>query len=703
MRLFAAFLILLCLATPLYAATPPDSPLPQHIQDQLTTIASMVLPEIPPSAPYKRFTYPIADRYNHPPIRYSTSAWLISTDDIAFHVVDFYGAARTINRKDATCDDITLQQDALALLSLRNLSPQDRQSIRFPSLANFASFHIEADFRPLDITLPEALVAAWAFQRGDTLTAAALIPPKLTNNPDPKLLTAQTLAQIGSLYRDQMLATFTLLRDYPRTISIAEHLRSPAFAGWRGQPETAELAAQLKTRSDDFKTLTLPTDMQWAALSQQLDRAAQIKYLCARLRLIHARQMMSPGSVNYFDAQSRNPPMTSLAPKSYNPDHIRVINPFTTLLYLKLQPADIPFLLPYLDDENFLLAIRIPYRRNNDYNPDRLERVHDLAVKLINDAANHELIPPYIFPDADSTERARLKANAAAWAAANFANSRLDLLKQAVSQDKDPDAAIRAAKRLTGEKQLDAIPLFHERIAVTANPQISNALAQCCYYLAPEKSVTEARKWLADPKGPRFWAALILLTDGNRENLEALPELQTLLANDDDSLTLHHAALPALLTTKRPESIAVAAGAFKVLNLNPARSIDEAELIHRLFLAGSQEAFDHLITRLDDTAFCGTTSIQVDGKPVEIKLTRADTIALNIITPMRADKYRYPLVQSPQARSAECESLKSWLKEQMTLIHAGKPSLVKPFPWGFSRPSWTRGPYVDPMAIFIDP
>ena len=63
------------------------------------------------------------------------------------------------------------------------------------------------------------------------------------------------------------------------------------------------MAEQLPRRSEDFKSLMLPTAGDWEQRKAGMTRAAQVEYLVRRLRLLNCRQWGQPGDVDHTDDQ----------------------------------------------------------------------------------------------------------------------------------------------------------------------------------------------------------------------------------------------------------------------------------------------------------------------------------------------------------------------------------------------------------------
>jgi hypothetical protein len=184
----------------------------------------------------------------------------------------------------------------------------------------------------------------------------------------------------------------------------------------------------------------------------------------------------------------------------------------------------------------------------------------------------------------------------------------------------------------------------------------------------------------------RFWAAMILFTSGDWVKQEGFAELKAALANDDTDLTAQKRAFDTLIKSGRPEALDLAAGVFKHVTKETG-DYDIQPFVHRLFLAGRKEALDYLLAALDDKTSYGTTSTVVDGKQVQIELSKGDATAEHLQY-LRKDDYQYPYTAPEAERAAARAKLKQWLTEQMDLIRAGKESGIRTEVGDFSFPTW---------------
>jgi hypothetical protein len=641
------------------------------VAGELKAISEMVLTPAPKEATWKRFSVKVDTR------TFERSGWLLAEDKSGYRVLDMFGTEDYLERDKTTVTDRTMAEDVAAILEYRGAKGDERRNNPLS-----ARGMLTGQFEPGFVSLPEALLAAWAMERGDAKDAAAVILPCFDRAADARWIRQATRDLMARGYHDKLLGAFTGQRDYAEAIRIGTHLGKPAFEGWQYYERTKTLTAQLQKRGEDFKTLTLPTPAEWTGLQAKLDRPAQVEYLAKRLKLLNAFQWGQPGGVDFEGRQTREP----LSPRRGGEGAdagIETINPLVTLAKMELAVKDIPVLLPYVDDEDFILA----YGYWRDFHPGRtLYPVKAFAVQLIDQTACRELMDWAAYARSDAAGKKAMMDEARKWVAEHARLSRADLLLKNLQELKDPDAVVDAAQELTARKQLAALPVIFERMGNIGEAKARESLAECCFRLAPEKSVEQARKWIKEGEGVKFWGAMILFTSGDKEKQEGFAEIKALLDGDDHELTNHKRAFDTLLKSGRKEAIDLAAGVFKHDD-GKLRNDELRPFAHRLFLAGRQEALDYLLKALDNKTPYGTRSTTVNGKQVSIELTQGDEAAENLRY-IRSDKWEYPAEASEKDRAAEREKLKTWLKEQMELIRAGKPSGIRTDVGDFSFPRW---------------
>jgi hypothetical protein len=119
------------------------------------------------------------------------------------------------------------------------------------------------------------------------------------------------------------------------------------------RPTPPKSSAACSQRREDFDTFVLPSPDQWRVLEGKLSREEQVTFLASRLRLLNCFQRSWPGDVDYRDAQyaQTHGPRTE---KAELEKLDQAVNPYVRLLQMKIQVRELPALVPFLADDNFV-------------------------------------------------------------------------------------------------------------------------------------------------------------------------------------------------------------------------------------------------------------------------------------------------------------------------------------------------------------
>lgn len=389
--------------------------------EELARIASMVPVEIPKDAKWTRFTVQEKDS------PHEFSGWLLGTDkNGTTRALDWFGSEITLPKLGLKTAPRSFADDAKELLDLRN----GGSKLETLSRMGVATFQFEPKF----VSLPEALVAAWSFKAGDKASAAAIFFPRIDQTADDRWAGWVARDLIGHAYFQTMLEVFTHDRDYPRTIAMCKHLAKPVFEEYTYQKTAVRLAAQLEKRGDDFGKLALPKPAEWEAMKKNLKRDEQVKFLAERLRLLNCIQLSQPGDVDYAD------PQTADATRRAAGGGAQVINPYNELRAMNLNPSELPALVPFLADENYMLAFS--YWRQF-HTKRTLHQVNWAVASILDEAAKKRLSDLGTFASLDEAGRKQHLDKILDWCKANAGKTR----------DQLPD---ELPKRPVGGPRIDA-------------------------------------------------------------------------------------------------------------------------------------------------------------------------------------------------------------------------------------------------------
>ncbi len=208
-------------------------------------------------------------------------------------------------------------------------------------------------------------------------------------------------------------------------------------------------------------------------------------------------------------------------------------------------------------------------------------------------------------------------------------------------------------------------------------------ILEMCYNLNNPDALPFARDWLAknakigsgdwSPEDTaRFWCAMMVLRASDPGKPQGLDTLKALLAKPN-AADWYPFAFDPLMAANTSEATGIAVGALKKEN----RDAFNPEMARRLFLAGRKEALDYMLAWLGNNADGGTTTTWSEGASKSAKLESGDNAA-SAIAGWRTDHYAYDEFRPVEQRRADREKLKQWLKEQFTLVQAGKKPDIAP-------------------------
>ena len=606
------------------------------------------------------------------------AGWVLAETDSTVRILSVHGRDVTVSRSGVSLRTVPFADEAARWARLRAQAHEGRQD------ALSLEGGLTGRFESGAVSIPEALVAAWAFERGDRAAAARLLLPCLDGLLDVRELDWIVRDRLGDVAHQAMLAAFSYDRDYPRTIALARHLGSARFDGYRYQERARELAAQLPGRATDFTAFVLPDSGEWAALKSGLSRPEQIEYLAARLRLLNCFQWMQPGGVGFSEPQFEQPRHFRYPFDDQGRDSRRVVNPWVELLALKPRLADFDALAPFVLDRSFMPTFGF-WR---DFHPDReLYRVCDLVARAINWEARKTLVDADALAALSERERQAAMAEASAWARehgrASPSQLRLEVLRTSKVQNEFWSAMDAAAK----EKDVAAASVVLARLHEF--PRLPPYAAHALYLMGGGEAIPAARAWMSEPldtyegnmarqgldahsnRTLHFWAAMILLRGGEDDRASALAMLERLLAADDE---LYWAQMGAdsLLATAGRAGEELLCRTFRA----PAEFITDenrARLLRGLIRGGCVAAYDFVHIALADTSLARMEPTLVEGRTEFRRRSRGDGIA-GSVSAWRAGPRTYEWGAPDDARAVQRQSLRDWLAEEFAKIKAGQAS-----------------------------
>jgi hypothetical protein len=645
----------------------PEKAFTPSLEDQLKKASEMVLIKIPENSKWYNFEYTdwiIDYDGTKKPYTHQYIGWLLGEDDKNYHILTCFSSDMKLPKSDTKIYSSSLKEIASSLLELR------KKGI-YPSFSILDREDEEArPSYPAFVSVPELLIAAWSFERGDKKTTADIFFQCINRIKDDRHLPEYIRDLMGDIYHQEMLRQFTYFRDYELAITLGEHLSKPLFNGYHYQERARELAEQLQNRKDDFKAFTLPTEAEWIKIKVGMNRQEQIDFLVQHLRLLNCFQMSQPGGINYRDAQTSKTknfiPQKDFTQKGYEKHkteikRLYVINPFNELMALNLKMEDLPYLIPYFEDESFMPT----FSYHRDFFPDRsLHRVNWVIANIINKIAKRYLTNPEKYHSLDEKRRKQYIAEISAWYGTNANKTKEELLLATIESTSEREEFWNIAGEAVQEGFESVAPILIKR--AEDFPRGRAGVSELLYKLNMIVAVPIERNWLEDKDEETLvWTALTLLSNSTPDNLEGLSELKAIFGEDEGSYW-YSKAIEGLLLTKKEPALELAAGILKKRKFE--YDLSDENILKNLFLAGRKECLEYLISKLDSKEK-GKFEGYLESDEVSEMLTR-----------WRTDGFKYNIKMSGKERKQKQGKLKKWLQDQFALIKQGKNPDMKTDP-----------------------
>lgn len=359
----------------------PVSALRSWLAADLERAAARVWPALPRDARWTRLSRKVSDERDEGPHSAAYQGWLLGQDRTHYRILTWYGVEVSVARARVRRVDARLVDAVDELLRLRALPKEAR--------AEALSFHgrASAQFESQVLSAPELLVAAWSHAAGDDAGAARLIGPRVAELAGFGELETTSRTLLGHVLHQRMVESFQAWRD-DEALALADRLGRPDFVGFDYHDQARELAAQLRARADEPAPVT---GREWEVVRAGLSRSEQALFWTVRLRHLTIRPWGAPGGVAYMQGRASAPEAAS------------AVHPYAALQFMRLQPAELLPLVPWLADATYMRAAG--YLR--PYVPEReLHRASWALAVVINDALGTALVDARALARLDPTDRA---------------------------------------------------------------------------------------------------------------------------------------------------------------------------------------------------------------------------------------------------------------------------------------------------------
>jgi hypothetical protein len=321
-------------------------------------------------------------------------------DDVENYTEDFYGWIHTKDRESVrfltvTGADIELEKK---LITVKIPLPLNEETIN-----TLKSWIQNTGLFGLDDFSDDKILILWLYQKGKEDYSKRFLPKK---HSDWFFSDESIKDGFGVLYCDAMFSAYAKQRNYSKAIVLGKHLSRSIFSNFEDQKSAIALTHQLKTEMKDFKSFRLPDSVEWFKLKQKLNREHQTIYLADRLRLLNCILFSNPGSINYKMDQysvSSDEADTLGFPYWRHYTRYKVINPFSELINMKLNPRETELLLPYLMQDIYIPSLEY----------ERLHKLSWVVQSLLFEITGKHFLNQFYFdrltPDEKKAEIAKIK------------------------------------------------------------------------------------------------------------------------------------------------------------------------------------------------------------------------------------------------------------------------------------------------------
>ncbi len=209
--------------------------------------------------------------------------------------------------------------------------------------------------------IPVCLVALWTYKCKNYTLCQQLFSNEARTyhhyKAENKMFGFPIADWFGFLYYNEMLSAYSIWRNYEFSAIYGAHLSSSVFKKFEYQETAIKLYNQLKSRTGDFKSFTIPNTLTWQIMKLGMSRSAKIAFLADRIHLLNIIQIDQPGGISYFY------PQNSISCDSMEKQNVsyfkgetkyNVINPYHEILKMKLSMAEAVQLLPYFMDTCYI-------------------------------------------------------------------------------------------------------------------------------------------------------------------------------------------------------------------------------------------------------------------------------------------------------------------------------------------------------------
>ena len=558
------------------------------------------------------------------------------------------------------------------------------------SLCNRIQTYMESPFKRIRLyegclNMPYYLISSW-LNHINQIDYSKKISLCLTNE---KWQEPETIrASFGNLYFNNLLLAFCHSRNYTKALYYATVLSGEAYKGFVYQNQAIALTHQLKERETDFKTNVIPDSVEWQKIKTKLNRKEQLLYLTEKLRLLNCIQNGQPSGISFLMTQYSQPADSIIRDTTVNIyeeigiQKYKVINPYSEILQMHLNIAEIEPILPYLIDESFIPTFTF-WR---DFSSNRnLYKLNWVIEDILFNVTNKHFIHFATFNSLSLTQKNQVLDSIKLWCNVNKDKSEEVLLNDIMLETNDWNEFNNGMMISSNKKYKSIIQVLEKRFNDfnttdnEYNPQESkqSIIAKTMFELGSESEVPIVSQWnkKSEDSWVTMWTDLFLLTYDKAHYNKALNSLADVLKNCD-GITFYPYTIDVLLRTKEKKAMKLAEGILKKYNYIDMFYWDYyQQFVAKLLLAGSDKAFKFLYNGLNDFTLSNNEYAAFDNENNNPNLPCDSYI--EVVDKWRGKNGNYSTKWDIAKRKAYSKELALWLKDQFELIQNNKTHQIK--------------------------
>ncbi len=528
--------------------------------------------------------------------------------------------------------------------------------------------------------LPYVIVAAWAHKNNNDELAMQLS----AKAKEQKLDDTSVRNYLAYMYYSDMLKAYSFDRNYKEAVLYADHLAGKDFEGFEYRNNAIALAKQLRSRTADFKTYSMPDSVQWLEISTKMSRKEKVLYLVGKIHLLNCFQNSQPGNIYYEDVQpiiscdSMNT-LTGIGCSYRN--NYPAINPFNEIVRMKPTPNEVELIVPALLDSSFIPSFSF----HRSFKCGRtLHKYNWVINELIFRVTNKRFIDKNIFDQLDFDGKKKVTGDIVIWCRDNSGLSEKERLHKILTESTTWEEFSKALKTAVANKDSSISSILPLRLGKQdfvgfSMPTYDGIIAQAMFELSSydESNQKVFSEWIDKTADlwVQLWSSMYFIKFDNKNADIHLNSLRTILSNCNSESEFYPYAIKILLQNKDHKLRELAIGTVNSQHLSGMfNNLQNTDILKLLIINKSDSAFEWLNSGLNNFEKDISSHLSINGIPVTI--LQCDEFVFQIEV-WRNYKFEYKQEWPVKQKKRYAIELSKWLNQQYSAIKMGKESKIK--------------------------